>query len=185
MLLKVFLILFLVFINFNNQDLELITKIKNNSNLTQIAGYKQEQSIYLVTRVVDGDTIVVEDKNGRQEKIRLIGIDTPETKHPRKSVECFGQEATKIVKKLLLGKKVYLQADSSQANRDKYNRLLRYVFRQNDNLFINRWLVSNGYAYEYTYNLPYQYQEEFKQAELKARQLKRGLWSDETCSGHR
>ncbi len=134
-----------------------------------------------VTHVVDGDTIDV-DIDGKTERIRLIGIDTPETVDPRKPVQCFGKEASNKTKEMLSGKQVRLEADPTQDDRDKYGRLLRYVFLE-DGTNYNQWLVVQGYAHEYTYDIPYKYQAEFKAAERQAQNLNRGLWSAKTCNG--
>jgi len=128
-----------------------------------------------VRKVVDGDTIEV-DLNGQKETIRMIGINTPETVDPRKPVECFGKEASNKGKEVLTGHDVRLEADPTQTDRDKYNRLLRYVFRD-DGLFYNQFMVEQGYAYEYTYDAPYQYQKVFKDAQTEAETNGRGLWS--------
>lgn len=136
---------------------------------------------YSVSSVVDGDTIKV-NINGAVETLRLIGIDTSETVDPRKPVQCFGQEASNKAKELLSGKKVRIEKDSTQGDRDKYDRLLAYVYRE-DGLFFNKYMIEQGYAHEYTYNLPYKYQTEFKAAETNARENQLGLWSPSTCSG--
>jgi micrococcal nuclease len=136
---------------------------------------------YQVTSVVDGDTIKV-DIDGKTETIRLIGIDTPETVDPRKVVQCFGKEASNKAKEWLSGKTVELEADASQGERDKYDRLLRYV-KIKDGIFYNLEIIKQGYAHEYTYNTPYKYQSDFKAAEKYATDNKLGLWSDSTCSG--
>ncbi|MBT4121002.1 MAG: thermonuclease family protein [Candidatus Magasanikbacteria bacterium] len=135
--------------------------------------------VFLVTNVVDGDTIDV-NINGTSQRLRLIGLDTPETKDPRKPVQCFGQEASDQAVKLLLNKKVRLETDPTQGELDKYNRLLRYVIRE-DGLFFNKWMIQNGYAHEYTYDTPYKYQQEFKGAEKDAQNNKLGLWADNVC----
>ena len=134
---------------------------------------------YSVSSVVDGDTIKV-SVNGSVETIRMIGINTPETVDPRKPVECFGKEASDKAKSLLSGQKVRLETDPTQGERDKYGRLLAYVFRQ-DGLFFNEYMIKEGYAYEYTYNTPYKYQAEFKAAETEARNSQKGLWADGVC----
>jgi len=136
-------------------------------------------SYYQVTKVIDGDTIDV-SIDGTISRVRLIGIDTPETVDPRKSVECFGKEASDQMKYLLGGKNVRLEYDATQDDKDKYGRLLRYVFRD-DGMFVNQWMIENGFANEYTYNIPYQYQKEFKQAERLARENQRGLWQRDVC----
>ncbi len=134
---------------------------------------------FSVVRIIDGDTIVV-NINGKDETIRLIGINAPETVDPRKAVECFGKEASNKAKELLDKKVVYLEKDSTQGDTDKYGRLLRYVFLEDGTNF-NKIMIADGYVYEYTYNLPYKYQSEFKQAETEARKAKKGLWADDAC----
>lgn len=129
--------------------------------------------IYLVTRVVDGDTIEIE---GGQ-KVRYIGIDTPESVHPSKPVECFAIEASNKNKKLVLGKRVRLEKDVSET--DKYGRLLRYVWV--GDVFVNDFLVRQGYAYSYSYPPDVKYQDQFKQAEGEARGTGRGLWAVDAC----
>lgn len=139
-----------------------------------------KSGFYPVTHVIDGDTIQVVIDN-KKETLRLIGIDTPETVDPRKPVQCFGKEASAKAKSLLSGKSVRLEADPTQGERDKYQRLLRYVFLENGTNF-NKLMIAEGYAHEYTYNTPYKYQVEFKQAQKEAEANKRGLWADDACS---
>lgn len=127
----------------------------------------------LVSKVVDGDTFVLE--NGQT--VRFIGIDTPETVDPRRPVGCFGKEASNESKNLLSGKTVILQKDVSQT--DKYRRLLRYVFLPLDDsqtLFVNDYLVREGFAKVLTYPPDVKYNEQFREAERKAREEKKGLW---------
>lgn len=137
------------------------------------------QQLYYIASVVDGDTVKV-DVDSSVVTVRLIGIDTPETVHPSQPVECFGQEASQRTKALLEGKQVRLETDESQGDQDRYGRLLRYVFLP-DGTSINKLLISEGYAYEYTYSTPYSYQTEFKQAQAEAQNKKRGLWADGVC----
>jgi micrococcal nuclease len=136
---------------------------------------------YPVTHVVDGDTIDV-NIDGQISRIRLIGINTPEVVDPRKPVQCFGKEASDKAKELLTNQNVRLEADSSQDDKDKYGRLLRYVWRE-DGLFYNLEIIKLGFAYEYTYFLPYKYQTEFKAAQNYAKDNKLGLWANNTCDG--
>ena len=136
---------------------------------------------YPVAKVIDGDTISI-IKDGKTVTLRLIGLDTPETVDPRKPVQCFGKAASDKAKELLAGKTVRLEFDSSQGLLDKYGRTLAYVFLSNGTLF-NEYMIAEGYGHEYTYNLPYKYQREFKEAESRARAEKRGLWADDTCAG--
>jgi micrococcal nuclease len=136
---------------------------------------------YPVTRVTDGDTLHV-DIEGTDETVRLIGINTPETVDPRRPVECFGKEASNRMKELAKGEIVKLEYDETQSTRDAYGRLLAYVYLE-DGEMLNRKMIAEGYAYEYTYMLPYRYQKEFRELQTLAKTSKRGLWSDETCSG--
>ena len=140
------------------------------------------KNTYPVAKVIDGDTISI-IKDGKTVTLRLIGLDTPETVDPRKPVQCFGKAASDKAKELLAGKTVRLEFDSSQGLLDKYGRTLAYVFLSNGTLF-NEYMIAEGYGHEYTYNLPYKYQREFKEAESRAREEKRGLWADDTCAGN-
>lgn len=138
--------------------------------------------LFKVVRVVDGDTLDI-DMEGKIERLRLIGIDTPETVDPRKVVQCFGKEASDKAKEMLDGKMVSVEADNSQGERDKYERLLRYVYLE-DGTFFNKYMIAEGYAHEYTYQSnPYKYQTEFKEAEKQAREAEKGLWNPNTCNG--
>lgn len=135
-----------------------------------------------VIKVVDGDTMSV-SVNGATETIRIIGINTPETVDPRKSVECFGKEASAKAKEYIAnaGNTVWLEADPTQGERDKYQRLLRYVFTNNGSVDYGESMIATGYAYEYTYNTPYKYQASYKQAQKDAESKKLGLWADNAC----
>ena len=135
---------------------------------------------YTVTYVVDGDTIDI-SKNNETKRVRLLGINTPESVDPRRAAECFGEEASDYTKKELLGDIVSIETDPSQDLYDKYGRLLAYVY-ESDGEMINRKLIANGYAYEYTYDVAYKYQQEFKTLQNLAKNQKRGLWSPETCN---
>lgn len=136
--------------------------------------------LYKVVKVIDGDTLTV-SQEGVETTLRLIGINTPETVDPRKPVECFGKEASNKGKELLSGKSVKLEFDSTQSKVDKYGGTLAYVYRD-DGLFYNKYMIEQGYAYEYTYDTPYKYQQEFKAAQIKAKSEQKGLWSPSTCN---
>jgi len=123
---------------------------------------------FKVTRVIDGDTIEIETG----ERVRYLGIDTPETVDPRKPVQCFGTEAAKKNKELVEGKEVRLEKDIT--NKDKYGRLLRYVYV--GDIFVNLELVKQGFATSYTYPPDVKYQKEILAAEEEAREANRGLW---------
>lgn len=131
-----------------------------------------------VTRTIDGDTIEVE-LNGQTEKVRLIGVDTPELKDERPRVRCFALAAKFYTEDHLEGFTVQLEADPSQADKDKYGRLLRYVWWRND--LYNRYVIKKGFAYEYTYDKPYKYQKDFKAAQKYAEDSKWGLWDENEC----
>lgn len=135
------------------------------------SGWEGEKTF--VSEVVDGDTFKIESGG----IIRMIGIDTPETKDPRRPVGCFGKEASNETKKLIEGKVIILQKDISET--DKYNRLLRYVFLPLENgqiLFINDYLVRSGFALVLTYPPDVKYNEQLRQAETAAKESKLGLW---------
>lgn len=132
-----------------------------------------------VTRVIDGDTIIV-TMYDREERVRLLGIDTPESSGPD-GPECFARESTRQLTTLLQDKTVRLQDDPSQQNRDRYDRLLRYVYLP-DGQHVNQLLIESGYAYEYTYAGSYLYQDAFIASESRARQAQIGLWSQQSCS---
>lgn len=123
-----------------------------------------------VVKIVDGDTIEIE--GGK--KVRYIGIDTPETKHPTKKVQCFGKEASAKNKELVEGKEVRLEKDVSET--DRYGRLLRYVYI--GDTMINELLVQDGYAVSSSYPPDIKHQELFRQTEREARENNRGLWND-------
>lgn len=136
---------------------------------TEVQAENMMESLSVVERVVDGDTIELE--NG--EKVRYIGIDTPETKHPNKAIQCFGVEAAVQNKELVEGKAVRLEKDVT--DRDRYGRLLRYVYVGEK--FINYELVRQGFALVYTYPPDVKYNEVFLEAQKQAREEKLGLWN--------
>ena len=121
-----------------------------------------------VTRVVDGDTIKL--RNG--ETVRYLDIDTPETVHPSKPVECYGPDSTAHNNKLVNGKVVYLYVGENA--KDKYGRTLAYVFTNNS--FVNGELVSEGFATVRSYGQPGELFENLMEFQKKARLLDKGLW---------
>ena len=128
-----------------------------------------------VDKVIDGDTIIIEG----DQRVRYIGVDTPETVHPNKPVQCFGREASSINKILVEGKEVYLEKDVS--NTDRYDRLLRYVYLPNPDstaeaIFVNEYLIEQGYAKVITYPPDVKYHDIFLEAERSARKENIGLW---------
>jgi len=128
---------------------------------------KEDEELFKVTKVIDGDTIVLE--NG--EVVRYIGIDTPEMNS--QGGDCFAQEALNINRELVEGKEVKLKKDVSE--RDKYGRLLRYVWI--NDIFVNQYLVENGYASAATFPPDVKYSEDFKEFQKQARENNLGLWN--------
>jgi micrococcal nuclease len=135
-----------------------------------------------VVKVIDGDTLDV-SLNGKTERIRIIGIDTPETVDPRKPVQCFGQKASDMAKEQLSNQTVQLESDPTQGERDKYGRLLRYIWLDDGSSDFGAIMIQYGYAHEYTYNIPYKYQTKYKQLQKDAEAGKKGLWADDACAG--
>lgn len=137
-----------------------------------------KRQLYNVVKVIDGDTITIK-LDGKNETIRLIGLDTPETSDPRTGVQCFGKEASAKLKSVI-GTRVSIEKDAGEGERDKYDRLLAYVYSE-EGLLLNKYLIEQGYAYEYTYDDPYKYQKEFKAAQVDAKAKQRGLWAPNAC----
>lgn len=130
-----------------------------------------------VTKVVDGDTIEV-NIDGISYTVRYIGVDTPETKDPRRPVGCFGKEAYEENKRLVGGQTVILQNDVSES--DKYNRILRYVFLPLDDgntLFVNDYLIRSGFGTALTIPPDVSMSERFLDAQKEAKENRLGLWS--------
>lgn len=128
-----------------------------------------------VTEVIDGDTVIIESG----ERVRYIGVDTPETKHPKKSVQCFGREASRRNTELVEGKEVYLEKDISET--DRYGRLLRYMYLPNPDapdevIMVNEYLIEQGYGTVITYPPDVKYHEQFLASQRLAQEEKRGLW---------
>jgi len=129
---------------------------------------------YQVIRADDGDTIVV-SMNGSEEKVRFIGVDTPETHDPRKPVQCYGKAASAYTNQRIDNQSVRLETDPLSTNRDRYNRLLRYVYLP-DGTLLNKDIIEQGYGFAYL-SFPLTKAEEFRQAQTSAREANRGLWA--------
>jgi len=127
-----------------------------------------------VLRVIDGDTILV-SLGGREERVRYIGVDTPETVAPERPVECFGKEASDANAALVAGKTIRLERDVS--DRDRFGRLLRYVYI--GGVHVNEELVRRGYATVTTFPPDVRETARFRALEQEAREAGRGLWR--TC----
>lgn len=151
--------------------------LKSGEKRRFVAGLEQAH----VTRVVDGDTIVVDRGHG-QEKVRLILVNTPETVHPNKPVEYYGKEASDFTKAQLTDKEIYLEKDVS--DRDRYGRLLRYVWLDRpenkedlEKKCFNAILLKEGYAQLSTFPPDVKYEHEFLTYQRQAREAEKGLWS--------
>ena len=150
------------------------TEVAKETNALSEVDYRQMDR-GIVKKVIDGDTIELETG----EKIRYIGIDTPETKHPNKPVQCFGREASQKNKELVEGKEILLEKDISDT--DRYGRFLRYIYLPNpeatdEAIFVNEYMVEQGYALLLTYPPDIKYDAILKDAQTQAREEKRGLW---------
>jgi micrococcal nuclease len=156
-----------------------VLSIKITPTPTPFPSQPNGQDEVVVKKVTDGDTIHVL-LNNKDTTIRIIGIDTPETVDPRKPVQCYGKAASDRAKELLTGKTVVLVPDPTQDDKDKYGRLLRYVFINGSDDY-GLGAIEEGYAHEYTYDVPYKYQTKYKKAEKAAMNAKVGLWADNAC----
>lgn len=152
-----------------------LLKISNDGYISGVKTLSSNQpGYYLVVEVYDGDTFSV-NMDGMVEKIRMIGVDTPETHHPNAPVQCFGESASQYTKKILNGSKVRLEADPTNSNRDKYQRLLRYVYLQ-DGRLLNAEIIKDGYGFAYVH-FPFTKMQEFQQFQDLASESGKGLWS--------
>lgn len=137
------------------------------------AGRSRREAV--VAKVIDGDTLEISGG----ERVRLIGVDTPETRHPRKPQQYFGKQATYFTRRMAEGRKVVLEVDpanSRRGHRDRYGRTLAYVYLP-DGRLLNREIIAQGYGFAYT-RFPFARMEAFRAAQLEARGAKRGLWAD-------
>lgn len=132
------------------------------------------ETFYRVTRIVDGDTIIV--ANGL--KVRLIGVDTPESKHPKKPVQYFAKEASAFLETFALGKKVRLSGDNATLEKDRFGRVLAYVHLESGEL-INSEIIKQGFGFAYV-KYAFLRMEEFRAHEKSARERKLGLWAKQT-----
>lgn len=142
-----------------------------------LSAAQTERRSVQVVRVVDGDTVIV-DLDGAREYIRVIGLNTPETVAPGTPVQCGGPEASAQAHALMDGQRVTLETDPSQDTRDRYDRLLAYVYLPDGRDF-SAVMISGGYGQEYTYKTRYSHQATFRAAEATARKERLGGWA--TC----
>lgn len=129
----------------------------------------------IISRVIDGDTIIVINKEGKEERVRLLLIDTPESVHPTEEEQKFGKEASDFAKKhLKQGEIVTLEKGNPE--KDKYGRTLAYVFVEGVNF--NQLILEEGYArVAYVYEPNTKYLKEFKEAENRAKTKNLNIWS--------
>ncbi len=135
---------------------------------------RHQPGLYAIDHFIDGDTVAV-DMNGHVESVRFVGIDTPETHKPDTPVQCYGPEASAYTERLIGRNKVRLVSDSLSTDRDRYGRLLRYIYLP-DGTFVNEQLVKEGYAFYYPY-FPFGKSAAFKADEEAAIAARKGLWS--------
>ncbi|MDQ3630180.1 MAG: thermonuclease family protein [Actinomycetota bacterium] len=141
--------------------------------LDRLGGSPARRGLARVERVVDGDTIRVRI-DGREETVRYIGVDTPETKKPGTPVQCFGKRASAENERLVEGERVRLVAGAEP--RDRYGRLLAYVHRERGDVFVNERLLRGGFARTLTIAPNDRYEARFRLAEARARASRAGLW---------
>jgi endonuclease YncB( thermonuclease family) len=158
----------------------LIISSKTNwlDQTTQTAQQNQP-GLYSVNEFVDGDTIRV-NMNGAIETVRFIGMDTPETHKPNTPVQCYGPQAAAYTKQIIGNNAVRLESDPLNTNRDRYGRLLRYVYLP-DGTLVETKLINEGYAFAYTL-FPFSKKAEFSASQETAKQTGKGLWS--ACQIH-
>lgn len=142
--------------------------------LALILAPASQVSAQLVTRVIDGDTLVVQGIG----TVRLIGVDTPETVDPRRPVQFFGKEASEFTRRMAQGRVVRLEFDGTRT--DRYGRTLAYVYLP-DATFLNAEIVKQGYGHAYT-QFPFRYLDQFRAYEREAREAERGLWAAESAA---
>ena len=148
--------------------------IQHQGGISQAAEQNQP-GLYSINHFVDGDTIAV-NMNGKVEKVRFIGVDTPETHKPNTPVQCYGPAAAAFTKNTIGGHKVRLASDPLSTNRDRYDRLLRYVYLP-DGTLLNEKLIQNGYGFYYPY-FPFSKSQQFSADEKAAMAARKGLWGN-------
>lgn len=152
--------------------------IQTNNGLSESNSISANSpGFYKVVEFSDGDTIKI-DMAGKTETVRFIGVDTPETHDPRKAVQCYGVKASEFTRNLIGDNRVRLESDPQNTNRDRYNRLLRYVFLP-DGTLVNAEIIKQGYGFAYT-SFPFSKLDEFRDFQNVASSQNIGLWS--ACS---
>jgi micrococcal nuclease len=134
-----------------------------------------QPGLYTVSRFVDGDTIVV-NMQGTDQTVRFVGVDTPETHKPNTPVQCYGPAASAYTKQLIGSNQVRLESDEKSTDKDRYGRILRYVYLP-DGTLVNKKLIENGYGFYYPY-FPFTKSDEFSAAQTVAKNANKGLWGN-------
>ncbi len=163
-------VVIIILINFFILTNDKPNQFVGDNNKLPLAPSASAADVFIVTRIVDGDTIEL----NTGDKVRYIGVNTPESVDPRRKVQCFGKEAARKNEELVGGQAVRLVKDVS--DKDKYGRLLRYVYA--GDTFINLELIKQGYAQVDTVPPDVNYQDLFIQAEHEARLNQSGLWGE-------
>ena len=132
---------------------------RSEANRNSVVPAEADSDWRQVTRVIDGDTIVLDG----DERVRLIGVDTPETVHPQKPVEYFGKEASAFTRRMVEGDRVRLEYEQGMPREDRYGRTLAYVYLEGGRL-LNLEIIEGGYGHAYT-RFPFSKMEEFRAAE--------------------
>ena len=173
----VIIVIGLIFGVITKDDILAAFTAENSNTTTNTTTDKEDISnkTFKVLKVVDGDTIQI-DYNGKKEKVRMIGIDTPESVHPDETRNNEnGKIASEYTKKLLTDKEVTLELDVQE--RDKYGRILAYVYLNGK--MINKKLLEDGYAQVATFPPNVKYVKEFTKIQEKAKEAEKGLWAEE------
>ncbi len=156
----------------------LLFTLANNAGLLDKYKTKvvtSQPGLYTVSQFIDGDTVEIA-MNGHYEKIRLVGVDTPETHKPNTPVQCYGPAASAYTKTVLTNQKIRLVSDELSTDRDRYGRLLRYIYLPDGTNF-NERLIQTGHAFYYPY-FPFTKSAEFEADQAKAITEHTGLWGN-------
>ena len=161
--------------NVHNGALRILVAVALSLLVSCSSGATTENEVLItVLKVIDGDTVDI-DLKGNTERVRLIGVNTPETKHPTKPIECFGPEASAYLTQLL-PKGTHVRIERDIEARDRYGRMLLYLYRISDNLFINLDLVSHGYGTPMSIEPNTFHRNDFVHAAALAETTNVGLW---------
>ncbi|MDX9970771.1 MAG: thermonuclease family protein [Candidatus Gracilibacteria bacterium] len=157
------LVFLLIFSYFNS-------KTPENNQTSTLSQTSQTSEKVVVVNIVDGDTIDVKNQNNETERIRIIGINTPEKE------QCFFNEANKKAEDILLNEEITLENDPTQDEKDRYGRTLAHIIVSGENY--GETMIKEGFAKEYTYKKPYKYQATFQEAQAFAINNEIGLWGN-------